>query len=126
MHKLQLEVEEIIIGFETRFRGVQRNGLRVLESSLANMDGDVNTEYDTEVPQSPEVTILPIPGHDPNTALPILVSEIPVVGRGKVEIEEALERAKIFLDGKHEDVAEADQSASRLDPSSASAPHVEL
>jgi hypothetical protein len=98
------------------------------------MDGDVNTEYDTEVPQSPEVTILPIPGHDANTALPISVSEIPVVGRDKVEIEEALKRAKSALDGKHEDVAiedDADQLTPRLDtsattPSSVSALHVEL
>ncbi|KAI9451930.1 hypothetical protein BJY52DRAFT_1084603, partial [Lactarius psammicola] len=92
IHEFHLEVEDIITGFETRFRHIQRNGLRALESSLGGVDGDEDAKQDTELPQSPEVSILPIPGDDPDSASPISESDFPVVGRGKVEVEEALER----------------------------------
>jgi len=121
IHEFQREVEDIITGFESRFSHIQRNGLRALESSLGDMGGDEDAEQDTELPQSPEVSILPIPRDDPNL---ISESDFPVVGRGKVEIEEALERAESVLAGKHEEVdIENDQSAT---PSSVSPLHAEL
>jgi len=131
IHEFQLEIEDIITGFETRFRHIQRNGLRALESSLGGVDGDEDAEQDTELPQ---VSILPIPGDDPNSASPISESDFPVVGRGKVEVEEALERAESILAEKHAEVTiedEVDQSAPRLDtstaaPSSVSPLHAEL
>ena len=125
IHEYQLEVEEMIASFETRFSHIQRNGLRALESSLGDVDGDEDAEErNTELPQSPEVTLLPIPRDDPNSASPILESDFPVVGRGKVEVEEALERAESVLAGKQEEVAiEDDQSAT---PSSVSPLHAEL
>ncbi|KAH9074872.1 hypothetical protein EDB83DRAFT_2515717 [Lactarius deliciosus] len=134
IHEFQLEVEDVITGFETRFRHIQRNGLKALESSLEGVDGDEDTDKDTELPQSPEVSVLPIPGNDPNSASPISESDFPVVGRGKVEVEEALRRAEAVLAGKHAEVAiegEVDQSAPRLDtptaaPSSVSPLHTEL
>lgn len=134
IHEFQLEVEDIIIGFEARLRHIQRNGLRVLESSLGDVDNDEDAEQDTELPQSPEVSILPIAGDDPNSAFPISERDFPVVGRGKLEVEEALKRAESVLAGKHEEDAtedEADQLAPRLDtssavPSSVNPPHAEL
>jgi hypothetical protein len=92
-----------------------------LESSLGDADGD---EDDTELPHSPEISILPIPRDDPTSASPISESTFPVVGRGKVEVEEALERAESVLAGKHEEVAiDDDQLAT---PSSVSPLHAEL
>ncbi|KAH8996110.1 hypothetical protein EDB86DRAFT_3077256 [Lactarius hatsudake] len=134
IHEFRLEVEDVITGFETRFRHIQRNGLKTLESSLEGVDGDEDAEKDTELPQAPEVSILPIPGNDPNSASPISESDFPVVGRGKVEVEEALRRAETVLAGKHAEVAiedEVDQSAPRLDtptaaPSSVNPLHAEL
>ncbi|KAH9066904.1 hypothetical protein EDB87DRAFT_1588862 [Lactarius vividus] len=133
IHEFQLEVEDVITGFETRFRHIQRNGLKALESSLGGVDGDEDAEKDTELPQSPEVSILPIPG-DSNSASPISEIDFPVVGRGKVEVEEALGRAESVLAGKHAEVViedEVDQSAPRLDtptatPSSVDPLHAEL
>lgn len=134
IHEFQLEVEDVITGFETRFRHIQRNGLKALESSLEGADGDEDAEKDTELPPSPEVSILPIPGNNPNSPSPISESGFPVIGRGKVEVEEALGRAESVLAGKHAEVAiedEVDQSAPRLDtptaaPSSVNPLHAEL
>ncbi|KAI9440776.1 hypothetical protein H4582DRAFT_1495394 [Lactarius indigo] len=134
VHEFQLEVEDVISGFETRFRHIQRNGLKALESSLEGVDGDEDAEKDTELPRSPEVSILPIPEDDPNSVSPISEIDFPAVGRGKVEVEEAFGRAESVLEGEHAEVAiedEVDQSAPRLDtptivPPSVNPLHAEL
>jgi hypothetical protein len=134
IHEFHLEVEEIIIGFETRFGRIQRNGLSALGSSLGDVDGDEDVEKDAGLPQSPdEVSILPIPWDDSNSAFPTSESDFPIVGRGKVEVEEALGRAESVLIGKHEEVPIDDEvdRAPRIDtptaaPSSVSPLHVEL
>lgn len=134
IHEFHLEVEEIIIGFETRLSHIQRNGLRALGSSLGDVDGDEDVEPDTGLPQSlDEVSILPIPVDDSISAFPISESDFPVVGRGKVEVEEALERGESILTGKHEEVPidnEVDRAprmhTSTAAPSSVSPLHAEL
>jgi len=134
IHEFHLEVEEVIIGFETRFRHIKRNGLRALGSALGEMNGDEDVEQDTGLPQSPDkVSILPIPGDDSTSAFPISESDFPVVGRGKVEVEEALERAESVLTEKHEEVPTDDEvdpaphmDTSTATPSSVSPLHAEL
>ena len=134
IHEFHLEVEEIIIGFETRLGHIQRNGLRGLGSSLGDVDGDEDVEPDTGLPQSlDDVSILPIPVDDSTSAFPISESDFPVVGRGKVEVEEALERGESVLTGKHEEVPMDDEvdRAPRMHtptatPSSMSPLHAEL
>lgn len=105
IQEFHLEVEEIIIGFETRFGHIQRNGRRALGSSLGGVTSDEDVEQDTGMPQSPdEISILPIPGDESDTAFPILESDFPAIGRGKVEVEEALERAASAVTGAHDEV----------------------
>lgn len=134
IHEFHLEVEEIIIGFETRLSHIQRNGLSALGSSLSDRDGDEDVEKDAGFPQTPaEVSILPIPTDDSNSAFPISENDFPVVGRGKVEVEEALGRAESVLTGKDEEGPIDDEvdRAPRMDtptaaPSSVSPLHAEL
>jgi hypothetical protein len=72
MHDLQLELQDVIAGFETRFRRIKRNGFRTFDSQ-----------------------------DESNPTTPILGSEFPVVGRGKAEVEEAFARAEAVMDGEH-------------------------
>lgn len=44
MHDLQLELQDVIAGFETRFRRIKRNGLRTFDTS----SGDTMEEEESE------------------------------------------------------------------------------
>ena len=92
MHDLQVELQDVITGFETRFRRIKRNGFRTFDY----LSDDTMDEEENE-----EVTILPIPEDESNPTTPILGSEFPVVGRGKAEVEEAFARAEAVMDGEH-------------------------
>ncbi|KAI9510023.1 hypothetical protein F5148DRAFT_977358, partial [Russula earlei] len=123
MHELQLELQDVIAGFETRFRRVKRNGFKAFDSFLGDTMGEEETEQHIQPPQSPEMSILPIPASSSNlhtsvsgnespaaglpevSILPIPVDEtyhatrisesvFPAARRGKAEVEEAFERAK--------------------------------
>lgn len=134
IQEFHLEVEEIIIGFETRLGHIQRNGLSALGSSLGDVGSDEDVEKYAGLTQSPdEVSILPIPGDDSISAFPISESDFPIVGRGKVEVEEALGRAESLLTGEHDEVPIDDEvdRAPRMDtptaaPASVSPLHAEL
>ena len=91
----------MIAGFETRLRRIKRNGLKSFGSLPEDTMDDDGTELDDETPMSPEVSILPIAGDEPDPATPILASEFPIVGRDKVEVEDAFARADAVLDGEH-------------------------
>lgn len=101
MHDLQLELQDVIAGFETRFRRIKRNGLRTFDTSSGDTMEEEESEQVFESHPPPEVSILPIPEDGSDPATPILESEFPVVGRGKVEVEEALARAEAVMDGEH-------------------------
>jgi hypothetical protein len=95
MRDLQLELQDVIAGFETRFRRIKRNGFKAFDFH----PGDTMDESESH--QSPEFSILPVPGEESNPTTPILGSELPVVGRGKAEVEEALARAEAVVDREH-------------------------
>jgi len=126
MHELELELSDVITGFETRFRRIKRNGFKALDSLPEETIDEEGAEQGTESPQSPEVlvvpppggesylgtpvsgndpstaelpdvSILPIPGDESSPAAPVLGNEFQVVGRGKAEVEEALARAETVL-----------------------------
>jgi hypothetical protein len=101
LHELQLELQDVIAGFETRLRRIKRNGLKAFGSLPEDTVDEEETELDDETPMSPEVSILPIAGDEPNHATAILASELPVVGRGKMEVEDAFARADAVLDEEH-------------------------
>jgi hypothetical protein len=94
MRELQLELQDVIAGFETRLRRIKRNGFKALDFH----PGD---KMDEEEIEAPEVSILPVPGDESNIVIPFLGSELPVVGRGKAEVEEALARAEAVVDQEH-------------------------
>jgi hypothetical protein len=106
MGELQLELQDVIAGFETRLRRTKRNGFKAFDSLPDDTMREEETEYDLEMPSSPEVSILPIVGDEPDPATPILQSEFSVVGRGKAEVEEAFARADAALDQEHSQVFE--------------------
>jgi hypothetical protein len=100
MHELQLEVQDVVADFETRFRRIQRTGLKVIDSLPGDM-ADEEAEQDVESLQPPEVSILPVPSDDES----VLRSDFPIIGRGKAEVEEAVARAEDVLgrgDGQEE------------------------
>ena len=102
MHDLEVELQDVITGFETRFRRIKRNGLRTFDSlSEDTMDEEENEQVFESHPP-PEVSILPIPEDESKPSTPILGSELPVVGRGKAEVEEALARAEAVIDGEQD------------------------
>ena len=101
MQGLQLELQDVIAGFETRFRRIKRNGFRTFDSLSEDTMNEEENEQVFESHQSPEVSILPIPEDESRPATPIFGSDLPVVGRGKEEVEEAFARAKVGMDGEH-------------------------
>lgn len=106
MGELQLELQDVIAGFETRLRRIKRNGFKAFDSLPDDTMSEEEAEYDVETPRFPEVSILPIVGDEPDPATPILESESPVVGRGKAEVEEAFSRADAALNQEHSQVFE--------------------
>lgn len=101
MHELEVELQDVVTSFETRFRRIKRNGFRTFDSHSEDTMDEEENEKVFESHQPPEVSILPIPEDKPNPATPILGSEFPVVGRGKAEVEEAFARAEAVMDGEH-------------------------
>lgn len=101
LHDLQLELQDVIAGFETRFRRIKRIGSKAFDSLPGDTMDEEETDQGSESDQSPEVSILPIPENEFNPATPILGSEFPMVGRGKAEVEEALARAEADVDREH-------------------------
>jgi hypothetical protein len=86
MKDLQSEVQDVVVGFENRLRRLRRDGMRSF--STAEKDEPASVE-DGPIP---EVSILPIPGDEPEPG----VREVPpvVIGRGKEEVLEALGRVE--------------------------------
>ncbi|KAH7924159.1 hypothetical protein BV22DRAFT_1013926 [Leucogyrophana mollusca] len=84
---LELEVQDVVIGFETRLRRIKRDGERAFSSTQKEEEKGSGTAPEPE----PEVSILPIPETD---ARGETVNYIPpvVIGRGKDEVLEALGR----------------------------------
>jgi len=101
VHDLEVELQDVVTGFETRFRRIKRNGFRTFDSLSGDTMDEEENEQVFELHQPPEVSILPIPVDESSRATPILGSEFPVVGRGKEEVEEAFARAEAVMDGEH-------------------------
>jgi len=86
---LQSEIQDIVVGFETRLRRIKRSGERAFGA------GGSEGEEDTDDQLEPEVSILPVPGdsegvHEGDR---LNIPDI-VVGRSKSEILQAMERAE--------------------------------
>lgn len=81
---LQTEVEDVVLGFETRLRRIRRNNARAFGEAVK--EDETDTDDDT-------VSILPI-GDKGKAQIPAGIDVPPVViGRSKDEVQAAIERA---------------------------------
>lgn len=124
LEDLEEEVKDVIAGFETRLRRVKIGGKKVFGSSSSSSaaSSEPSSSSSAEFPEStssveegieaeaeeavekiekgdveePLASILPI---EPEIAQGVLGSGAGVIGRGKKEVEEAMERAEVFGEG---------------------------
>lgn len=85
---LQTEVQEIVLGFQTRLRKLERDGQHAFGGTDPLADSDFSR------PSEPEVSILPISGDDQLKAEAGQKGPPIVIGRGKQEVLEALGRVE--------------------------------
>ncbi|KII87285.1 hypothetical protein PLICRDRAFT_42929 [Plicaturopsis crispa FD-325 SS-3] len=81
---LESEVQDIVVGFETRLRRLKRNGATVYGVSPPD-----DVDEDEDAPE-PEFSVLPAPPEDPKKVAEL--KDIPpvILGRGQAEVLEAL------------------------------------
>lgn len=105
---LESEVQDVVIGFETRLRRIKRDGERAFNT--VQKDEEKGTVIDPERDVGPEVSILPIPeeGAGGHGYVPPVV-----IGRSKEEVLEALGRVEP-LEGSPEYNARADSDAGEI------------
>ncbi|THH27750.1 hypothetical protein EUX98_g6442 [Antrodiella citrinella] len=91
---LQAEVQDVVVGFETRLRRVKRNGDRAFGAIPG--DEDVNDGEESDTPADETVSILPIEQDEKKEPVPaqspLDVHQV-IIGRSKEEVVAALNRA---------------------------------
>ncbi|TDL23998.1 hypothetical protein BD410DRAFT_786706 [Rickenella mellea] len=100
LQELESDVNDVVVGFETRMRRIRREGARLFGGEVEGDDGeeeeDIDGEEDESEPESeakdPEVSILPIP--KPDTQAAHLPLEGIIIGRGEDEVLSALAKAE--------------------------------
>ncbi|KAG2346832.1 hypothetical protein BDR05DRAFT_959001 [Suillus weaverae] len=108
LEDLESEVQDVVIGFETRMRRIKRDGERAFNS--IQKDEEKGTATDLERDVGPEVSILPIPeeGAGKYAYVPPVV-----IGRSKEEVLEALGKVESSGSNARED-ADAGEIVSSL------------
>lgn len=98
---LESEVQDVVIGFETRLRRIKRDGERAFNS--VQKDEEKGTATDPERGVGPEVSILPIPeeGAGEHAYVPPVV-----IGRSKEEVLEALGKVEPLVESSDYDARE--------------------
>ncbi|TFK52034.1 hypothetical protein OE88DRAFT_1658801 [Heliocybe sulcata] len=92
LNDLEAEIKDIVTGFQTRLRGLKRSGARAFGGESDGADADAPT-----TPQSPTegASILPVPDAEKKgAAIADGVPPVPVIGRSKGEVLEALGRVE--------------------------------
>ncbi|EMD39165.1 hypothetical protein CERSUDRAFT_112841 [Gelatoporia subvermispora B] len=84
MSELQSEVEDVVLGFQTRLRRIRRNGERAFNGQ--DIEPDMSESADDQT-----VSILPIENEDDQTPADVHVPPV-VIGRSKEEVADALNR----------------------------------
>ncbi|OCH96334.1 hypothetical protein OBBRIDRAFT_234001 [Obba rivulosa] len=84
MSELQSEVEDVVLGFQTRLRRIRRNGERAFNGQEVEPDFANSVDDDT-------VSILPIEDEDDQTPADVHIPPV-VIGRSKEEVVDALNR----------------------------------
>lgn len=123
---LRSEVEDIVIGFETRLRRIKRNGDRVFGG--LSMDNNEKREGDELGDEKPEVSILPI---NPDDELIDEVIPPVVIGKSQEQVLEALGNAGVETKSRSDPISpqeDVDEIVKEAEAESAatSSPHEEL
>ncbi|KZT21195.1 hypothetical protein NEOLEDRAFT_1074005 [Neolentinus lepideus HHB14362 ss-1] len=84
---LEAEIEDIVTGFQTRMRGLKRSGQRAFGDSEENTDAPTSP-----LSPIPGVSILPVLDAEKSAAIADGVPPVPVIGRSREEVLEALGR----------------------------------
>ncbi|KAH7910299.1 hypothetical protein BJ138DRAFT_1009137 [Hygrophoropsis aurantiaca] len=100
---LELEVQDVVIGFETRLRRIKRDGERAFNSPQKEEDKASATDPE------PGVSILPVPNTDIREETGSYVPPV-VIGRSKEEVLEALGKVEL------QDNTESHPAESQLEP----------
>jgi hypothetical protein len=130
LQELETEVQDIVMGFETRLRQLRRAGARVFGQMAPDSDDEeaeeegVDAEEEALLRHPDMAHILPVPGDEAHPdAVP--AADVPLVGRGKGEVEEAFRRAEAVLSPESrlaaamEIAAEAEAEAATVKPAHA-------
>ena len=91
LEDIESEVQDVVIGFETRLRRIKRDGERTFNTQgngTAQKEEDKGSSVEPEVGAESEVSILPVP-HDGAREEEIVFIP-PVIGRSQEEVLEAL------------------------------------
>ena len=101
---LESEVQDVVIGFETRLRRIKRDGERAFNSH-GNGNAQREEEKGSNLEPEPEASILPVPGEGARDEEPSFIPPV-IIGRSQEEVLEAL--------GKVGPVSEAGQPGIEL------------
>ncbi|KAF8552862.1 hypothetical protein OG21DRAFT_1498096 [Imleria badia] len=109
---LESEVQDVVIGFETRLRRIKRDGERAFNNhgnGIAQKEEEKGSTVEPEMEAEPQVSILPVPREGGREEQAAFIPPV-VIGRSQDEVLEAL--------GRVEPVSEA-ESGSNVDPEEA-------
>jgi hypothetical protein len=91
--EFESEVQDVVLGFETRLRRIRRTGERAFSGADSSTDGDEEEKViDVQETSKPEdVSVLPVPTDDAQSPAIPNTPQV-VIGRSKEEVLEAFER----------------------------------
>ncbi|KAF8141911.1 hypothetical protein EV363DRAFT_1425921 [Boletus edulis] len=133
LQDLESEVQDVVIGFETRLRRIKRDGERAFNNhgnGGAQKEEDKGSSDEPEVEAESEASILPMPREDAREEQEFIPPV--VIGRSKEEVLEALGRVEPIpeaenpVSGSHADPEEAVSQLAREVEVSAEMVHTEL
>lgn len=96
---LESEVQDVVIGFETRLRRIKRDGERAFNNhhgnGVAQKEEEKGSIVEPEVEAEPPVSVLPVPQETEGFIPPV------VIGRGEEEVLEALGKVEPVGEVEH-------------------------
>lgn len=115
---LQSELEDIVVGFETRLRRIKRAG----ERAFTSQDNELTLEFSdaeerVEVPELPVVSILPVTDAEEKLAIVESSEDVSplLLGRKEDEVLQAFERAEAVVPKEAGESAETSTTTAQPD-----------
>jgi hypothetical protein len=119
LEDLEFEVQDVVIGFETRLRRIKRDGERAFNNNGnggAHREEEKGTTLEPEVETEPEISILPVPREDAGEEEPGFIPPV-VIGRSQQEVLQALGRVEPITETERpgiESNVDPEEAVSRL------------